>query len=120
MTMGPYDPTKRYFGPQGSQLCKVIPEYPIGIPTLKSVFNKAAYHHDVGYTGERRSGFWGKILDAIERRKIDKKFKEDMIAGIAYQESKRIISEEQADDAIDYAELAYSAVRLGGWTFFRK
>lgn len=119
MTEPTYDPTKRYFGPQGSQLCKFIPEYPLGLPTLRSAFNKAAFHHDVGYTGEKRSGFFGGILDAIERRKLDKQFKQAMYSGIAYQLSKNLINEEEADRAADYADLAYSAVRLGGWTFFR-
>jgi len=41
--MEPYDPDKRYFGPQGSRLCSIIPEYPIGIPQAQPLFNYAGY-----------------------------------------------------------------------------
>lgn len=117
--MLPYDPTKRYFGPQGSDLCYLIPEAPLGIPQLKPVFNKAAYSHDVGYSGLRRTGWLAWILDAIERRNIDKKFKSDILKGVTQYFVEGLIDDDEADEAEDFADLAHLAVRLGGWTFFR-
>ncbi len=115
----PYDPKKRYFGPQGSPLCRFIPESPIGIPQLQPVFNIAAYNHDAGYEGCRRSGWFSYILDAMERREIDRKFKRDIMEGITKYFIESRINDDEADTAEEYAELAYNAVRLGGWSFFR-
>lgn len=116
----PYDPNIRYFGPQGSKLCAIIPEYPKGIPQARNIFNIPAYSHDKGYEGERRKGFFGWIKDAIERRKIDKEFLSSMLDGISSACDRGILSPEEADECDDYAYLAYDAVRIGGWAFFRK
>lgn len=118
--MEPYDPDKRYFGPQGSPLCKLIPEAPPTVPQLESVFNRAAYSHDGGYEGNRRSGLRGLIKDYFERRRIDKKFLDDMELGIMQYLSEGKITEEQTDIALLYANVAYKAVRKLGWTFYRK
>jgi len=118
--MEPYDPNKRYFGPQGSWLCKLIPEYPAGIPHAQPIFNEAGYHHDVGYEGEERKGFFGWILDAMERRKIDIKLFNDLLDGINTYEEQGILSEEEADTCEAYAKVSYEAIRAGGGFFFRK
>lgn len=117
--MEEYDPNKRYFGPQGSQLCKIIPPSPPGMDQLIPVYNKPAYNHDVGYTGKRRSGFFGKLKDAWERWGIDKDFLIEMVDGIqdAFHEGE--ITESEFKVAMAYARLAYKAVRAAGWTFFR-
>ena len=118
--MKPYDPNKRYFGPQGSWLCKLIPEYPKGIPQARPIFNFAGYNHDGGYEGNGRSGFWGWIYDAIERRNIDKALLNDLLEGIISYEEQGILSEEEADECAEYAYVAYEAIRAGGGFFFRQ
>ena len=118
--MEPYDPDKRYFGPQGSPLCKLIPEAPPTVPQLEPVFNRAAYNHDVGYSGKRKSGILGYIKDFFERKRIDEKFLDDMELGIMQYLAEDKITEEQADIALLYAKIAYKAVRKLGWTFYRK
>jgi len=114
--MLPYDPKQRYFGPQGSDLCYLIPPAPPGVPQLAGVFNKAAYTHDVGYSG-KPCPWWKQWFI---RRAIDKKFLEDLHQGIITAYTMGELSEFQADIAEAYAEAAYKAVRLGGWSFFRK
>ena len=117
--MEDYDPNKRYFGPQGSQLCKVIPEYPPTVPQLKGVFNRSGYNHDKGFTGKRRKGFFGWLKDAWERWGIDDRFLEDMQLGIEAALMSGEITEDQAEIAHAYAKLAHKSVRAAGWTFFR-
>jgi len=118
--MEPYDPNKRYFGPQGSPICKLIPEAPPTVPQLEPVFNRAAYTHDVGYSGTKERGFLGWIKNYIERKNIDQKFIDDMTLGIMQYLAEEKITEDEADISLLYAELAYKAVRKLGWTFYRK
>jgi len=115
--MEPYDPDKRYFGPQGSPLCRLIPEAPPTVPQLEPVFNRAAYNHDVGYSGKRKKGILGEYF---ERKRIDEKFLYDMELGIMQYLAEDKITEEEADISILYASIAYKAVRKLGWTFYRK
>lgn len=118
--MEPYDQTKRYFGPQGSWLCKLIPEFPAGIPQAQPIFNRGGYTHDRGYEGNKTGGFWGWLRDAMDRRKVDRQLLTDLLVGIAHAEDQGILSESEADRCDDYAHLAYDAIRAGGWMFFRK
>jgi len=118
--MEPYDPNKRYFGPQGSKLCAIIPEYPLGIPQAQPIFNRGGYVHDRGYEGERRGGFFGWWWDACERRKIDKQLLTDLLTGIDHACERGELSVAEADRCDTYAHLAYDAIRVGGWVFFRK
>lgn len=117
--MKPYDPDKRYFGPQGSKLCAIIPEYPRGIPQIQQVFNKAGYNHDGGYEGEKRKGFWGWFKDARDRYRIDKKLLADLLSGIDYACERGMITGPEADECDAYAHQAYIAIRAGGWMYFR-
>lgn len=117
--MEPYDPNKRYFGPQGSKLCAIIPEYPKGIPQARPVFNYAGYLHDGGYTGERRSGFMGWLWDAKDRYQIDKEMLANIKKGTKRLQKVGGITKEEAEECIGYGKLAYGAIRLGGWNFFR-
>lgn len=114
-----YDPNKRYFGPQGNWLSEIIPPFPKGMPQLRHIFNYAGYNHDNGYTGKRRSGFFGKITDAWERYQIDKEFLRELEDGIKNAFEARMINADQYADATMYARTAYAAVRAGGWAFFR-
>jgi hypothetical protein len=117
--MEPYDPKKRYFGPQGSPLNKLIPQAPPTMPILQPVFNKAAYNHDCAYEGKKEKGILGKIINILNRRKADIAFKDQMLAGINQAYYDDVISEEQKDFADKYAKTAYAAVRLGGWAFYK-
>lgn len=116
--MEPYDPDKQYFGPEGNFLSEIIPKNPPGIPQLRSVFNLAAYNHDRGYEGKRRSG-WLRLLDIIDRYHIDRAFYQDMADGIDRAYEKEKITFEQFEYAMKYAKISYTAVRGLGWIFFR-
>lgn len=118
--MEPYNPDKRYFGPQGSRLCAIIPEYPRGVPQVRYIFNMAGYNHDGGYEGERRKGFFGWLRDVHERYTVDKKLLEDLLNGIDGACERGIITPAEADDCDNYAHQAYIAIRAGGWVYFRK
>ena len=119
--MKPYDKTKRYFGPQGSPLNRLIPEAPPTVPILKEVFNKAGYNHDSGYEGEKSTvPFLGKIANYFARKAIDVEFLREMDDGILSYAEQGLITPEQEAISLKYAMLAYKAVRLGGWTFYRK
>jgi hypothetical protein len=117
--MQPYDKDKRYFGPQGSPLNKLIPQAPPTMPILQPVFNRAAYDHDGAYEGEKKKGILGKIINFLERRKADIAFRDKMIEGIHLAGVKGTISVEQEVFAKKYAKTAYAAVRLGGWVFYK-
>ncbi len=117
--MESYDPNKRYFGPQGSRLCNIIPAYPPGVLPCKAIFNKAGYNHDGGYNGKRRSGFFGRILDAYDRWRIDQELLTELQDGIKALYDEGMISFEQAKASHAYANLAYNAIRAGGWLYFR-
>ena len=119
--MEAYDKSKRYFGPQGSPLNALIPEAPPSVPILKEVFNHAAYDHDDGYEGELCKIPWiGWIVNYVIRRAIDKKFLKAMDDGILSYGDEGLITKEQEKIALKYAMVAYKAVRLAGWTFYRK
>jgi hypothetical protein len=117
--MEPYDPNKRYFGPQGSPLNKLIPQAPPTMPILQPVFNKAAYEHDCDYEGEKKKGIFGKLQNILDRRNADIKFRDKMLQGIYIAADKGTISPEQEVFAIKYAKAAYIAVRAGGWAFYK-
>lgn len=118
--MKPYDPSKRYFGPQDHWLCDFIPEFPPNMPVLRLKFNKPAYNHDAGYEGEKRSGFMGRIKDAWERWAIDKRFLFELNTGIEEAFNDHQITCKQMQEATAYAKAAYLAVRAVGWSFFRR
>lgn len=122
-----YDPSKDYFGPNGSWLSRFIPDYP---PTLddapgnvreliKESFNRdAAFPHDVDYTGKKASGLWGRIKDALERRKADKRFHCSMIRSIMLYSD--FLTREQIEECLYFSDAAYRVVRGLGWIFYKK
>jgi hypothetical protein len=115
--MGPYDSTKRYFGPDGSALCKLIPTHPPDIPQLEDVFNRSGYHHDGGYEGTK--SWWRVWYNKQSRHKVDVAFLDNMLAGIDQYLFEDKINREEADEAIDFAYTAYTLVRAGGWAFYK-
>jgi len=115
--MGPYDPQLRYFGPDGSVLCKLIPTHPPDIPQLEDVFNRSAYHHDVGYAGTKT--WWNFWFNQRSRHKVDVAFLDNMLAGIDQYLFEDKINREEADEAIDFAYIAYNVVRASGWVFYK-
>jgi len=117
--MEEYNKDKRYFGPQGSWLCKVIPEFPPGIPKAQPIFNRGGYVHDRGYEGTKTKGFWGWLKGAIDRRRVDQQLLSDLLNGIQHACERGILSEEEANRCDDYAHLSYTAIRGAGWAFFR-
>jgi hypothetical protein len=115
--MEPFNPDKRYLGPQGHWLTDLIPPNPPTLPQLYDLWNEAAYNHDVGYDGQRRKGLFGFIKDVFERKRIDEAFHDELID--ACYGIEHFITEEQLEAALDYADLIYWAVRGGGWKFYR-
>ena len=115
--MEPYDPQKRYLGPQGHWLSDLIPEVPPSCELVRPYWNKAAYNHDKGYEGDKELGIWGVIKNYFKRRKIDVTFYEDLLAGV--ESVKEHLNESQYELAKAYANIVFTAVRSGGWSFYR-
>ena len=115
--MEPYNPHKRYLGPQEHWLTKLIPEVPPNCEVLQPYWNKAAYNHDKGYEGKKEKGIWGAIKNFFTRRKVDVTFYEELLAGI--EKVKNRLSDSQYEMAKTYANIVFTAVRSGGWNFYR-
>lgn len=117
--MKPYDSKKNYFGAEGTLLCKLLGSVLEFAPAIRNGINVAAYNHDVGYTGSKKTGWIDRIKNYFERKRLDKQFFTDMEETIIAAESLQKISQKEADLAITLADISYSAVRAGGWSFFR-
>ena len=115
--MEEYDPKKIYLGPNGHWSKDFIPKTPIGVPQVHSYWNKAAYDHDCGYEGTREKGWFGWIKNFFNRKKIDDKFHADLYTGV--QKVEHSLTDQQIEDAYDYADLVYNSVRTLGWSFYR-
>jgi len=115
--MEPYNQYKRYLGPQGHWLTKLIPEVPPGCEEIQPYWNRAAYNHDCGYEGKKESGFWGRLKNFFKRRKIDVQFYEELLLGV--EAVKERLTFDQYQNAKAYANIIYTAVRSGGWKFYR-
>ena len=76
----PYEPAKRYFGPQGHWLCKYIPAYPPGIKELEEDFNKAAFKHGVDYSGKPSSKWWQRIFHWFLKSNPDQDYRQRKMA----------------------------------------
>ncbi len=117
--MEPYDSEKNYFGAEGTLMCKLLGDVLEFAPAIRNGINVAAYNHDVGYTGTKETGWIGRIKNFFERKRIDKQFFTDMEETIIAAELLCKITQKEADLAINLADISYSAVRAGGWTFYR-
>ena len=122
--MKPYDPKKRYLGPQGHWLTKVIPEFPPGCEVVQPYWNEAAYNHDTDYEGEDYKGFWGWVKKWLNREQVeearklsDDKFYFALVRGIKAVKSE--LKQEQRLIAEKYANIVYQSVRKGGWAFYK-
>ena len=115
--MEPYNQFKRYLGPQGHWLNKLIPEFPIGCEVVQPLWNKAAYNHDCGYEGKKEQSFLAWLKNFLTRRKIDVQFYEELLLGV--EEVKEKLTFQQYQNAKAYANIIYTAVRTGGWKFYR-
>lgn len=117
--MKPYDSEQNYFGAEGTLLCKLLGDVLEFAPAIRNGINVAAFNHDVGYTGTKQTGFFGWIKDYFERKRLDRQFFSDMEDTIIAAELLCKITQKEADIAINLADIAYDAVRAGGWTFYR-
>ena len=115
--MKAFNPQKRYLGPEGHWLTPIIPPNPPSVPQLYLYWNRAAYNHDVGYAGKRKTGLFGWISNMISRKKIDDKFHDQLYAGI--RDIEKSLSDQELQEAMIYADIVYKAVRVGGWSFYR-
>ena len=123
--MNPYDPNKRYLGPQGHWLNKVIPEYPLGAPAeLKELWNQAAYRHDEDFEGDEFVGFWGWVKKYNNRkevrREIEKanlKFGNSLILAVEKTRSQMVPHEVMI--AFKYANIVKDSVDKFGFAFYK-
>lgn len=117
-----YDPSVRYFGPQGCWLTGLISSYPPGVEVeeVKELFNEQAFRHDVDYTGVRRKWWSGRLIDAFERSRADKAFYFRLEQGLWRLLQFETITQKQYDKAMNYVDLAYKLIRAGGWIFYKK
>jgi len=119
-----YDPTVDYFGPQGHWLSDFIPKIPPSLRDCSDLIqeavrrgvNHAAWKHDVDYGQRKEVGLLGKVVNAFKRRAADLRFLRNMEGAILAVDG--LISDDEIDDAIDYAETAYRAVRIFGVAFY--
>ena len=119
-----YNEKIEYFGPQNHWLSKFIPKFPPCLEdakddvkkAVKNGFNFAAFKHDVDYEKKKATGFFGRILNYFRRRKADNRFFYNMEEAIFAIENK--LTGEELDDALDFAKVAYRAVRIGGVAFY--
>jgi hypothetical protein len=118
--MEAYDPKKNYFGAEGTKLADIFGEILKFMPALKKGWNRAAYYHDLDYTGTRRSGFWGRIQDFFERRRSDTTFYDRLVETIITAEALDRLTEKEGDRAMKLAKAAYLAVRVAGWKPYKK
>lgn len=119
-----YNPSIAYFGPEDHWLSSIIPKAPIGLEDLfKSSWNLAAFKHDVDYSlssGEPETGFIGYIKNAINRRKADKDFYNELVNSAYNLVKKTNMTVQEYEDTLEYAHLAFLAVRSGGALFYKK
>ena len=118
--MRPYDPNQNYFGAKDTKLEKILAEILKNMPAIRDGWNEAAYRHDLAYCGKRRTGFFGWIKDAIERRGADLQFRDELLSEVEDAERTGRLSTTCADRAADLAEVAYAAVRVGGVLHYKK
>lgn len=117
--MEPYDSKKNYFGAEGTLMCELLGEFLEFAPDLRPGINAAAYNHDVGYTGTKSTSWYGRIKNFFERRRIDNQLFSDMEDTIIAAELLQKISQKEADLAMIVADAAFTAVRAGGYQFYR-
>lgn len=117
--MEPYDSKKNYFGAEGTLMCEILGEILDFAPDIRPGINAAAYNHDVGYSGSKKTGWIDRIKNFFERKRIDKQFYTDMEEAIIAAELLCKLTQKEADLAISLADISYKAVRAGGWTFYR-
>ena len=123
--MKPYDPNKRYLGPQGSQLNKYIPETPPNAPSkLKELWNEAAYYHDCDFEGDDYAGFWGWLKKWTNKEQVKKeildannRFSQKLI--LAVERTKDQMSMNERMIAYSYAKIVHEAVDRFGWAFYK-
>lgn len=119
-----YNPKVRYFGPQGSWLCKIIPAYPPGLKGLEDRWNYIAFIHDVDYSTNKKISWFTRLLWLVignsGKDDADSRFYSGMCAEI----NKSIIADEisviSREYAYEYAMLSYEAVRKSGALFYKK
>ena len=116
-----YDPTKQYLGGTGHWLTPYLRDYmEVRLSSfLVTDFDRCAFYHDVDYTGTRRTGFCGWLLDRWDQRRADVRFYERMNKAVDMAFDNEIISHNESIDGYDFAHLAYTGVRVGGWGNFK-
>lgn len=117
--MEPYDFKKNYFGAEGTLMCEILGNILDFAPAIREGINRAAYNHDVGYSGTKKTNWIARIKNFFERKRLDKQFYNDMEEAIMVAELLSKITQRQADLAIELADIAFKAVRVAGFTFFR-
>jgi len=122
--MKPFDPNKKYLGPEGHWLSEFIPPHPPSVPELYDLWNRASYNHDKGYEGEEYSGWFGwikkffnRIEAETERSYVDEQFETELIRAIELL--KKELTREQVEIAYAYTAIVYKAVRKFGWSFYK-
>lgn len=125
-----YDPSKKYFGPQGNWLSKIIPTYPPGLKCLEDDWNYCAWKHDKAYSGKPKNGLFLRIffyltksehgIDYQERRESDLAFYNGLIASVDKAFIKEEIDLMQRRIAEAYAVVVYESIRTGGVLFYKK
>ena len=119
-----YDSSVEYFGPQDHWLSKIIPKFPPSLEDcpeevqemVRRGFNRAAWKHDVDYEQKKKFGLWGWIVNFFKRRSADMRFWYNMEGAILAIEG--LVSDDEVEAALDYAEYAYRSVRVGGVAFY--
>ena len=114
-----YNVDVRYFGAQNHWTTKLFDPFPPGIPQLRNLFNEVSFRHDVDYIGTKRSGWFGRFRDFIDRKYADKRFQDDLLDGIMAEWQAKIVTDEEMDEADDFVEIAHSLIRSVGFTFYK-
>lgn len=123
--MEPYNPNKRYLGPQNHWLNKYIPEHPKNAPErMMDDWNEAAYEHDVDFDGDDYAGWFGWIKKWINRKKVreeiskaNQKFRDKLILSV--ERHKHLMTVDTRVRSFAYANIVYQAVEGFGWAFYK-